>query len=61
MSAHSDHTITIRAATSDDVPLVLEFIRELARYERLEHEVSASAAELREAVHHLQTLLYAAA
>lgn len=50
MSAHSDHTITIRAATSDDVPLVLEFIRELARYERLEHEVSASAAELREAL-----------
>ncbi len=39
-------TITIRSATRDDVPLVLEFIRDLARYERLEHEVSASEVEL---------------
>jgi GNAT superfamily N-acetyltransferase len=43
-------TITIRAAGRDDVPLVLEFIRELARYEHLEHEVSASEAQLREAL-----------
>jgi GNAT superfamily N-acetyltransferase len=43
-------TITIRAATRDDTPLVLEFIRDLARYERLEHEVSASEEELREAL-----------
>jgi GNAT superfamily N-acetyltransferase len=41
-------TITIRPAGRDEVPLVLEFIRELARYERLEHEVSASEAELAE-------------
>jgi GNAT superfamily N-acetyltransferase len=39
-------TISIRPATAHDVPLVLEFIRELARYERLEHEVSASEAQL---------------
>jgi GNAT superfamily N-acetyltransferase len=43
-------TITIRAAGREDVPLVLEFIRELARYERLEHEVSASEAQLHEAL-----------
>lgn len=43
-------SITIRPATRDDVPLVLQFIRDLARYEKLEHEVSASEAELREAL-----------
>jgi GNAT superfamily N-acetyltransferase len=43
-------TITIRPASPDDVPLVLEFIRDLARYERLEHEVSASEAQLHEAL-----------
>jgi GNAT superfamily N-acetyltransferase len=43
-------TITIRPASREDVPTVLEFIRELARYERLEHEVSASEAQLREAL-----------
>ncbi len=39
-------TITLRPAGRGDVPLVLQFIRELARYERLEQEVSASEAEL---------------
>jgi GNAT superfamily N-acetyltransferase len=43
-------TITIRPATPDDVPRVLEFIRDLAIYERLEHQVSASEAQLREAL-----------
>jgi GNAT superfamily N-acetyltransferase len=43
-------TITIRPASRDDVPLVLDFIRDLARYERLEHEVAASEAQLREAL-----------
>jgi GNAT superfamily N-acetyltransferase len=42
--------ITIRPASCDDVPLVLEFIRELARYEHLEHEVSASEAQLHQAL-----------
>lgn len=42
--------ITIRPASRADVPLVLEFIRDLARYERLEHEVAASEAELGEAL-----------
>jgi GNAT superfamily N-acetyltransferase len=43
-------TITIRAAGRHETPLVLDFIRELARYERLEHEVSASEAGLSEAL-----------
>ena len=43
-------TITIRPARRDEVPVVLEFIRDLARYEKLEHEVSASESELREAL-----------
>ncbi len=42
--------ITIRPATRADVPLVLEFIRALARYERLEHEVLATEADLGEAL-----------
>ena len=40
------HTISIRPATVSDLPLVLAFIRELAVYERLEHQVVASEAEL---------------
>jgi len=42
--------ITLRPATRDDVPVVLQFIRDLARYERLEHEVSACESELAEAL-----------
>jgi GNAT superfamily N-acetyltransferase len=38
----------IRPATIDDVPTILFFIRELAAYERLSHEVSADEAALRE-------------
>ena len=40
--------LRIRAATSDDVPLILRFIRELADYERLAHEVVATAESLTE-------------
>lgn len=36
----------IRAATRADVPLVLQFIHELAEYERLADEVTATAATL---------------
>jgi GNAT superfamily N-acetyltransferase len=38
--------ISIRPATPADVPLVLSFIRELAVYERLAEQVSASEADL---------------
>jgi GNAT superfamily N-acetyltransferase len=40
--------ITIRAATPADVPLMMQFIRELAEYERLAHEVQGSEAQLHE-------------
>src|SRR5262245_21572229 len=39
--------IAIRPAEVGDVPLVLQFIRELAEYEKLVHEVSASEEQLR--------------
>ena len=39
-------SISIRPASPDDVPLVLEFIRELAIYDRLEHEMQATTADL---------------
>ena len=44
----SDGAFRIRAATRDDVPLLLEFIRHLADYEKLPHEVRATEALLRE-------------
>ena len=37
----------IRAATQEDVPLILSLIKELAGYERLSHEVSATEDLLR--------------
>ncbi len=42
--------VEIRPATPEDVDLLLTLIRELAGYERLEHEVLATAEDLR---HHL--------
>ena len=39
---------TIRVASEADVPLILRFIRELAEYERLLHEVVATEASVRE-------------
>ena len=40
-------SLSIAAATPDDVPLILGFIRELAAYERLSDQVSATEAMLR--------------
>lgn len=40
--------VRIRPAAEADVPLILRFIRELAEYERLLHEVVATEARLRE-------------
>lgn len=40
--------LRIDAATPDDIPLMLDFIRELAEYERLGHEVRATPDLLRE-------------
>ena len=39
-------SVTIRPAEAHELPLVLEFIRELAVYERLEHELQATTADL---------------
>jgi GNAT superfamily N-acetyltransferase len=38
--------LEIRAATEDDVPLILSLIKELAEYERLSHEVVATEENL---------------
>jgi hypothetical protein len=35
-------TVKIRFATKKDVNLILKFIKELAKYEKLLHEVSAT-------------------
>lgn len=40
--------LRIRPATEEDVPLILTFIRDLARYEKLEHEAVATEETLRE-------------
>jgi GNAT superfamily N-acetyltransferase len=37
----------VREASAEDVPLILTFIRELAEYERLSHEVVATEESLR--------------
>lgn len=39
-------TLSIRPATSADLPLIAQFIRDLAEYERLPHEVRFDEAEL---------------
>jgi GNAT superfamily N-acetyltransferase len=39
--------LNIRRATPDDIPLILEFIRELAEYERAPHEAVATPEDLR--------------
>jgi GNAT superfamily N-acetyltransferase len=40
----------IRFATEDDIPLILSLIKELAEYERLSHEVSATEDVLRDSL-----------
>jgi GNAT superfamily N-acetyltransferase len=40
----------IRPATEEDIPLLLRFIKELAEYEKLSHEVSATEEVLRESL-----------
>jgi GNAT superfamily N-acetyltransferase len=39
-------TLQLRSATPGDTALVLKFVRDLAAYERLSHEVEASEAEI---------------
>jgi GNAT superfamily N-acetyltransferase len=40
--------IAIRRAEAHEVPLILQFIRDLAQYEKLSHEVVVTEASLRE-------------
>ena len=40
--------LNLRPTTESDVPLILQFIRELAEYEKLPHEVVADEATLRD-------------
>jgi GNAT superfamily N-acetyltransferase len=42
--------LSIRPVRADEVDLVLEFIRELAEYERLAHEVTATRADIEAAL-----------
>ena len=39
--------VSVRAASYEDLPLILSFIKELAEYERLSHEVVATEEALR--------------
>jgi GNAT superfamily N-acetyltransferase len=39
--------VTIRPASEHEVPVILQFIRDLARYEHLEHELVATEESLR--------------
>jgi GNAT superfamily N-acetyltransferase len=43
-------TLTIRPAEEHEVPLVLSFVRELAEYERLAHEMVATEADMHRAL-----------
>lgn len=43
-------SFTIRPATESDIPLLLQFIRDLAEYEKLSHECAADEAKLRAAM-----------
>ena len=42
--------VQIRSATPADVPLILQFIRELAEYEKLAHQVAATEADIRDSL-----------
>jgi GNAT superfamily N-acetyltransferase len=43
----TDTGVTIRPAREEEVPLILQFVRELAEYEHLLHEVVATEDKLR--------------
>jgi GNAT superfamily N-acetyltransferase len=42
--------LLIRPSTVEDVPLILGFIRGIAEYEKLSHEVNATEADIRESL-----------
>jgi len=44
---YNAHMLNIRKSTPDDIPLILDFIRELAEYERAPEEAVATPDDLR--------------
>jgi len=48
MPSNPRGSLVIRRGQRQDVPLILRFIRELAEYEKLAHEVAATEADLEE-------------
>lgn len=50
MSMSSPLDIVIRSAVAEDIPAILGFVKELAEYEHLSHMVTATEADLREAL-----------
>ena len=46
----TDRVLSVRRAAAADVPIILAFIRELAVYEHLEHEVVATEADVHAAL-----------
>ena len=44
----SDNKFSIRFADVNDIPTILRFIKELASYENLEHELNLTEESLRE-------------
>jgi GNAT superfamily N-acetyltransferase len=52
--------IQIRAATPQDVPVILTFIHELATYEKLAHEVVATDADMHSALFGVRPVIEAA-
>lgn len=42
--------LSLRFATEDDVPVILEFIKELAEYEKLSHKVVATEEKLKKSL-----------
>ncbi|TPX47620.1 hypothetical protein SeMB42_g00401 [Synchytrium endobioticum] len=50
MSELPVHLIEIREATVEDVPVILSFIKVLAEYEKLSHDVTADEETLRESL-----------
>jgi GNAT superfamily N-acetyltransferase len=45
---YSMNNLQIRSATSSDIPLILQFIKELADFEKLLHEVTATEERLQD-------------
>jgi len=51
--------IEIRKATRDDVPFIFNFIKELAIYEKAEHEVVTSEADIEKSIFSDSSTVYA--